>query len=169
MSWAACVEHGHDSVEDIARDRDVFDRADAARDVRPELSREGRLTAASIPYEVGISRYRELARGQTAGDTHGMLKLLVSSEYRSLLGVHVFGTGATENVHIGQAVMGCGAPQRCTSTLPNKKAPGMSSWGPLVRRLGEPPHGARHDYLHRHVPEAYHPGDAAVCGPHGAC
>ena len=37
-----------------------------------------------------------------------MLKLLVSPETRYLLGVHVFGTGATELVHIGQAVMGCG-------------------------------------------------------------
>ncbi|WP_308164177.1 hypothetical protein [Nonomuraea sediminis] len=45
---------------------------------------------------MGISRYRELARGQIIGDTYGMLKLLVSPEDRSLLGVHVFGTGATE-------------------------------------------------------------------------
>ena len=60
------------------------------------------------PYEVGISRYRELARGQIVGDSYGMLKLLVSTETRKLLGVHVFGTGATELVHIGQAVMGCG-------------------------------------------------------------
>lgn len=78
----------------------------------PELSYVGKteaeLTEASIPYEVGVSRYRELARGQIAGDSHGMLKLLVSSEDRRLLGVHVFGTGATETVHIGQAVMGCG-------------------------------------------------------------
>ncbi|MCS7484191.1 Si-specific NAD(P)(+) transhydrogenase [Umezawaea endophytica] len=78
----------------------------------PEISYIGRtedeLTSASIPFEVGISRYRELARGQIIGDSYGMLKLLVSSEDRSLLGVHVFGTGATELVHIGQAVMGCG-------------------------------------------------------------
>ena len=78
----------------------------------PEISYVGRteaeLTDASIPYEVGISRYRELARGQIAGDSYGMLKLLVSSEDRKLLGVHLFGTGATETVHIGQAVMGCG-------------------------------------------------------------
>jgi len=49
-----------------------------------------------------------LARGQIAGDSYGMLKLLVSTEDRSLLGVHLFGTGATDLVHIGQAVMGCG-------------------------------------------------------------
>ena len=61
-----------------------------------------------MPYEFGVSRYRELARGQIAGDSYGMLKLLVSTETRKLLGVHIFGTAATELVHIGQAVMGCG-------------------------------------------------------------
>lgn len=78
----------------------------------PEISFVGKseddLTRDKIPFEVGISRYRELARGQIIGDSYGMLKLLVSSEDRRLLGVHVFGTGATELVHIGQAVMGCG-------------------------------------------------------------
>ena len=78
----------------------------------PEVSYIGRneaeLTAASIPYEVGISRYRELARGQIVGDSNGILKLLVSPETRKILGVHIFGTSATEMVHIGQTVMGCG-------------------------------------------------------------
>jgi NAD(P) transhydrogenase len=78
----------------------------------PEISYIGRtedeLTEQRVPFEVGVSRYRELARGQIIGDSYGVLKLLVSPEDRSLLGVHVFGTGATELVHIGQAVMGCG-------------------------------------------------------------
>ncbi|MDV6261516.1 Si-specific NAD(P)(+) transhydrogenase [Rhodococcoides yunnanense] len=78
----------------------------------PEVSYVGAtevdLTKGSIPYEVGVSRYRELARGQIAGDSYGMLKLLVSTEDRSILGVHIFGSGATDLVHIGQAVMGCG-------------------------------------------------------------
>jgi NAD(P) transhydrogenase len=78
----------------------------------PEVSYVGatevELTKDSIPYEVGVSRYRELARGQIAGDSYGMLKLLVSTEDLRLLGVHIFGTNATEQVHIGQAVMGCG-------------------------------------------------------------
>ena len=78
----------------------------------PEVSYVGatevELTKDSIPYEVGVSRYRELARGQIAGDSYGMLKLLVSTEDLTLLGVHIFGTDATEMVHIGQAVMGCG-------------------------------------------------------------
>ncbi|MFI0720946.1 Si-specific NAD(P)(+) transhydrogenase [Streptomyces sp. NPDC021224] len=78
----------------------------------PEISFVGRtedeLTDASVPFEVGVSRYRELARGQIIGDAHGMLKLLVSPQDRRLLGVHCFGTGATELIHIGHAVMGCG-------------------------------------------------------------
>lgn len=78
----------------------------------PEISycgaTEAELTSSAIPYEVGTARYRELARGQIAGDSYGMLKLLVSTTDRKLLGVHVFGTGATDLVHIGQAVMGCG-------------------------------------------------------------
>ncbi|HEY6478601.1 MAG TPA: Si-specific NAD(P)(+) transhydrogenase [Streptosporangiaceae bacterium] len=78
----------------------------------PEISfigkTEDELTRECVPFEVGVSRYRELARGQIIGDSYGVLKLLVSPEDRTLLGVHVFGTGATELVHIGQAVMGCG-------------------------------------------------------------
>ncbi len=78
----------------------------------PEISfigkTEDELTRDCVPFEVGVSRYRELARGQIVGDSYGVLKLLVSPADRTLLGVHVFGTGATELVHIGQAVMGCG-------------------------------------------------------------
>jgi NAD(P) transhydrogenase len=78
----------------------------------PEISFAGKteeeLTEAAIPYEIGISRWRELARGQILGDHHGLLKLLVSAEDHTLLGVHVFGTGATEVVHIGQAIMDFG-------------------------------------------------------------
>ncbi|MBX6388901.1 MAG: Si-specific NAD(P)(+) transhydrogenase [Frankia sp.] len=78
----------------------------------PEISYVGKtedeLTESAIPFEVGVARYRELARGQIVGDSYGMLKLLVSPEDHRLLGVHVFGTGATEIVHIGQTLMGCG-------------------------------------------------------------
>jgi NAD(P) transhydrogenase len=78
----------------------------------PEISycgqTEDALTTSSVPYEVGISRYRELARGQIIGDSYGMLKLLVSTETKRLLGVHVFGSHATELVHLGQAIMTCG-------------------------------------------------------------
>jgi NAD(P) transhydrogenase len=78
----------------------------------PEISMVGRneddLTRDGIPYEIGVARYREIARGQIIGDTIGMLKLLFHSESRDLLGVHVIGEGATELVHIGQAVIAHG-------------------------------------------------------------
>jgi NAD(P) transhydrogenase len=69
---------------------------------------ERELTEAAVPYEVGVSYYRELARGQILGDTHGLVKLLVSPLDRRLLGVHAIGATATEVVHVGQAVMGLG-------------------------------------------------------------
>jgi len=76
----------------------------------PEIGVVGRteeeLTDAAVPYVAGIARWRELARGLMTGDEDGMLKLLVCPEQRCLLGVHVIGTGATDLVHIGQAVMG---------------------------------------------------------------
>ncbi len=79
----------------------------------PELAMVGRteeeLTDATVPYVAGIARWSELARGVMSGDRDGMLKLLVSVEDRSVLGVHVLGTSATDLVHIGQAVMASGA------------------------------------------------------------
>jgi NAD(P) transhydrogenase len=78
----------------------------------PEISYVGRteheLTDEAVPYEVGIAHYRELARGQILGENHGLVKLIVSPGDGKLLGVHAFGAGATEVVHIGQAVMGLG-------------------------------------------------------------
>ncbi|MEK7216902.1 MAG: Si-specific NAD(P)(+) transhydrogenase [Chloroflexota bacterium] len=78
----------------------------------PEISMVGRneeeLTNDAIPYEFGIARYREIARGQIIGDRNGMLKLLVHSETRKLLGIHILGEGATELIHIGQAVLALG-------------------------------------------------------------
>jgi len=75
----------------------------------PEISMVGKtekqLTDASIPYEAGIAQYSELARGQLLGDHTGMLKLLIHQDNHRILGVHVIGTGATELIHIGQAVM----------------------------------------------------------------
>ncbi len=75
----------------------------------PEISMVGwteeKLTSDGVPYEAGIAQYKEIARGQLLGDEIGMLKLLIHQESHALLGVHVIGTGATELVHIGQAVM----------------------------------------------------------------
>ncbi len=76
----------------------------------PEISFVGRteeqLTAQAVPYEIGIAHYREIARGQILDDTTGLLKILFHRETRQLLGVHIVGEGATELVHIGQAVLG---------------------------------------------------------------
>jgi len=75
----------------------------------PEISMVGKteaqLTDAGIPYEAGIAQYKELARGQLLGDDTGMLKLLIHQDDHKILGVHAIGTGATELIHIGQAVM----------------------------------------------------------------
>lgn len=75
----------------------------------PEISMVGwteeQLTEQDIPYETGIANYREIARGQLLGDQIGMLKLLIHQETRHILGVHCIGSGATEIIHIGQAVM----------------------------------------------------------------
>jgi NAD(P) transhydrogenase len=76
----------------------------------PEIGMVGRteeeLTDQAVPYVTGLARWSELARGLMSGDEEGMLKLLVDPNERQLLGVHVIGTGATDLVHIGQAVMG---------------------------------------------------------------
>ena len=78
----------------------------------PEISMVGQneeqLTEQRVPYEVGMARFSEIARGQIAGDHSGMLKILFHRETRKLLGVHVIGECSTEIVHIGQAVMALG-------------------------------------------------------------
>ena len=75
----------------------------------PEISfigkTEEQLTNEDVPYEVGMAYYRETARGQIRGDTTGRLKLIFHRENRQILGVHIIGEGASELVHIGQAVM----------------------------------------------------------------
>jgi NAD(P) transhydrogenase len=75
----------------------------------PEISMVGKteeqLTKAGIPYEAGVAQYSELARGQLLGDHDGMLKMLIHQDDHTILGVHAIGTGSTELIHIGQAVM----------------------------------------------------------------
>jgi NAD(P) transhydrogenase len=75
----------------------------------PEISfigkTEEQLTSEGVPYEVGMAYYRETARGQIRGDTTGRLKLLFHRDTRLVLGVHIIGEGASELVHVGQAVM----------------------------------------------------------------
>jgi len=78
----------------------------------PEISfigkTEEQLTEEDAPYEVGVAYYREIARGQIRGDTTGRLKLIFHRETHAILGVHIIGEGASELVHIGQAVMSLG-------------------------------------------------------------
>ena len=78
----------------------------------PEISMVGpneqELTEQGIPYEVGRANYKEIARGQIIGDRTGLLKLLFHLDTHELLGVHIIGEGASELVHIGQAVMSFG-------------------------------------------------------------
>lgn len=69
---------------------------------------EQELTQKKIPYEVGVARYAEIARGQILGDDSGLFKMIFHRETRALLGVHCMGTQATELVHIGQAVLTLG-------------------------------------------------------------
>jgi NAD(P) transhydrogenase len=75
----------------------------------PEISfigkTEEQLTDEDVPYEVGVAYYREIARGQIRGDTTGRLKLIFHRETHELLGVHIIGEGASELLHIGQAVL----------------------------------------------------------------
>jgi len=78
----------------------------------PEISMVGapehELTARRVPYEVGVARYREIARGHILGDESGLFKMLFHRDDRRLLGAHAIGTGATELIHVGQAVLGLG-------------------------------------------------------------
>jgi len=80
----------------------------------PEISfigkTEEQLTDEDVPYEVGVAYYREIARGQIRGDTTGRLKIIFHRETKAILGVHIIGEGATELLHIGQAVMILGGP-----------------------------------------------------------
>ena len=57
---------------------------------------------------MGRAAYKEIARGQIIGDTTGLLKLMFHCETRKLLGVSILGEGASELVHIGQAVLAMG-------------------------------------------------------------
>jgi NAD(P) transhydrogenase len=78
----------------------------------PEISMVGQteeqLTKEKIPYEAGLARYAELAKGQMLGDEQGLLKILFDPDSLKLLGVHIIGDRAAGIVHIGQAVLTTG-------------------------------------------------------------
>ena len=75
----------------------------------PEMSTIGmteeQVRAKNIPYECGVARFRETARGQIMGLSSGFMKLIFALETRRLLGAHIVGEGATELIHIGQTLM----------------------------------------------------------------
>jgi NAD(P) transhydrogenase len=75
----------------------------------PEISTVGlseqEVKEKKIPYECGIARFRETSRGHIMGLDSGMMKMIFSIKTRRLLGVHILGEGATELIHIGQAVL----------------------------------------------------------------
>jgi len=78
----------------------------------PEVSMVGateqELTKQKVPYETGVARYKEISRGQIVGDESGMFKMIFHRDDRRLLGCHCIGSGATELIHVGQAVLGLG-------------------------------------------------------------
>lgn len=78
----------------------------------PEVSTVGateeELTRQKVPYETGMARYKEIARGMILGDDSGLFKMLFHRETGQLLGCHCIGSGATELIHVGQAVMALG-------------------------------------------------------------
>ena len=78
----------------------------------PEVSMVGateeELTRSKVPYETGVARYREISRGPILGDDSGLFKMLFHREDGRLLGCHCIGSGATELIHVGQAVLGLG-------------------------------------------------------------
>ena len=79
----------------------------------PELSYVGEtereLLARKAEYVKGYANYVDTARGQIIGNDHGLLKLLVDSQSRAILGVHIIGESASELVHVGQMAMTCNA------------------------------------------------------------
>jgi NAD(P) transhydrogenase len=89
----------------------------------PEISSLGKtekeLTAEKVPYEVGHSLFRSLARAQITGQAVGMLKLLFHRETKELLGIHCFGQQASEIIHIGQAIMLQPAPHNTINYFVN--------------------------------------------------
>ncbi len=75
----------------------------------PEISTVGmseeEVRKSGVAYECGIARFRETSRGHIMGVNSGFLKLIFALDSRRLLGASIVGEGATELIHIGQAVI----------------------------------------------------------------
>jgi NAD(P) transhydrogenase len=109
---SAAYRQGRAAAQHIQGNKEYrLDMADTPAGIytSPEISSIGKterdLTLAKIPYEVGHSQFKSLARAQITGRAIGMLKLLFHRDTREILGVHCFGPNASEIVHIGQAIM----------------------------------------------------------------
>jgi len=116
LASAAYVQGRYASLHILgqAGDRTMITNIPTGIYTSPEISSIGKtereLTEANIPYEVGHSLFRSLARAQITGQTTGMLKLLFHRQTLEILGVHCFGATASEIIHIGQAIMTQPAP-----------------------------------------------------------
>jgi NAD(P) transhydrogenase len=116
LASAAYVQGRYASLHILgqAGDRTMIRNIPTGIYTSPEISSIGKtereLTEANIPYEVGHSLFRSLARAQITGQTTGMLKLLFHRQTLEILGVHCFGATASEIIHIGQAIMAQPAP-----------------------------------------------------------
>ena len=90
-------------------DKSLIDLIPTGIYTSPEISSVGQteqeLTEANIPYEVGTSLFKHLARSQILGRDVGLLKILFHRETLEVLGIHCFGASASEIIHIGQAIM----------------------------------------------------------------
>ncbi len=75
----------------------------------PEISTVGQseeqVRDSGVAYECGVARFHETSRGHIMGVNSGFLKLIFALNSRRLLGAHIVGEGATELIHIGQAVI----------------------------------------------------------------
>ena len=117
----------------------------------PEISTVGLTEEQSRergnPSECGIARFRETSRGHIMGLSSGMMKLIVALDGRRLLGVHIVGEGATELIHIGQAVLNLGGTLdyfvENTFNYPTLaeayKIAALDAWNRLPRTPGPPP------------------------------
>ncbi|QDV59484.1 Si-specific NAD(P)(+) transhydrogenase [Rosistilla oblonga] len=103
----AAARHFSDSVEveSNLRIRDIPTGIYTSPEISSVGKTERELTEECVPYEVGSSQFKSLARAQITGRTAGMLKILFHRETREVLGVHCFGAEASEIIHIGQAIM----------------------------------------------------------------
>jgi len=115
----------------------------------PELSSVGlteeEVRAKGIAYDCGIARFKETSRGHIMGISSGMLKMIVDIGTRRVLGVHIIGEGATELIHIGQAVINLGGTVdyfidnsfNFPTLAEAYKVAALDAWNRL-RKLGEP-------------------------------